>query len=455
MGRGLLIIVSGLFIIYGFVQNSLNERQNTITRHSANYATETKAETIANTMADLAFTEIDKFATDDDETIGEFSERDVLGGRGSVNVTFDQPFAPSNPFIRHKVIMATGIYQGDTARVVVRAQRRAFSKYAYFTNRERQKNGRPIYFGGNDRLNGPVHTNERFYISGDPVFNGPVTSTDTPLGSGDPVYNGEAPDFNSSRIDMPVQEDLVDLADQANNGGLRFDEDIKIEFFNDNSSGSDVGKVDISTKEYVERCDDWDWDDGEKYCDDWDTVYDWGSPTTYTLSDYNGIISSSKKIEVEGTLNGDLTIHSEKDVEIMGDLRYKDDPRDKPDSDDFLGIVSEGDVKVDNDAHRDEGYRDVDIHASIMALGDSFSVEDYDQYGPNRGDLNLLGGLIQERRGIVLWRSGYNKNYSYDRRFLGRSPRGFPKTDEYDITSWRKLQKKESFNDNVINKDGN
>lgn len=416
MGRALLIIVSGLFIVYGIIQNTLNNRQLNITEQSTNYAVETKSKTIANSMADLAFAEVNRDPVND--FAGEFDEMDILNGRGAVNIQLVND--PTNPFLVIKEITATGIYDGDTTQVVVRAQRRPFSRYAYFTVVEPT-----IYFQTGDVLNGPVHTNGTINIDGDPVFNGPVTSPNTPneRSGSDPEYNGGV-DFNADEIDLPVE--VPDLADAASDGGLRFDNPIKLEFLPD-------GTASISEGTYVPG--------GWRCCWSYQPPsYTWSSSTTYNLADYNGIISSSEDIQVEGTLDGDLTIHSEKNIEIMGDIRYKDDPRDNPNSDDFLGIVSEGNTIVDKDAHEANGSDDLDIHASVMALDSdgSFYVEDYND-GESRGRLNLLGGLIQYERGAVglLSGSGYLKDYRYDQRFLGRSPRGFPASDIYDFISWK------------------
>jgi len=426
MGRGLLIIVTGLFIVYGIIQQSANERQKEISKFSANYAERTKAETIANTMAELAFAEINKHP--EDSTAGRFPKMELLDGTGEVELERERPFAPQNPFVVHKVLTAKGTYQGETVEIVIKTKRREFSRYSYFTVSEPT-----IYFTTGDTLNGPVHTNDEFHIDGAPVFNGKVTSpNDWVASNGDqddhnPQFNG-GQNFNADKIDLPVE--VPDLADAASNNGLRFNSSIKATF---NSSDSTVS---IST--------------GNKSGGGWSRrcwcyqppSYNWSSPVKYSLdSDVkNGVISASGDIQVEGTVNGDVSLHSESKVEVMGNLKYEDDPRDGK-SNDFLGIVSEGNVVVDENAHEANGPgddKDVEIHASIMALGNSFEVEGYND-GEARGQLKLLGGLIQRERGPVglTSGSGYKKFYSYDERFLGRAPRGFPPSDIYEFVSWK------------------
>lgn len=433
MGRGLLIIVTGLFVVYGIIQQSLNERQKEITEFSVNYAEKTKAETIANSMADLAFAELNE--NPDGTDVGQIDTVQILGGVGSVNESVEQPFGSANPFIKDKVLMASGAYEGETVRIEIRARRVQFSRFSYFTVDEPT-----IWFQTGDVLNGPVHTNGTIHIDGDPEFNGMVTSPNDPeIKSGsDPKFN-KGKNFDADSINLPVQ--VPELADRASDGGLRFNQPINVEFFNDNSTGSDVGKVNISTGSQTgSECVSYNWWGS---CTEYRPTYSWDSPVEYNLDDYNGIISSSEDVKVKGTINGNYTLHSEKDVEIKGDVRYHDDPTDNPDddpSDDYLGIVSEEQTIVDKNAHEYEGSEDLDIHASVMALAESasFTVEGYDD-GEERGYLNLFGGLIQYERGPVglLSGSGYLKNYTYDERFLSQSPRGFPETDQYNFISWK------------------
>lgn len=114
---------------------------------------------------------------------------------------------------------------------------------------------------------------------------------------------------------------------------------------------------------------------------------------TITLSSFNGVISSNQKIHMQGVVDGQVTVHAKNDIVITGDLTYKDDPR-TTNSDDILGIVGEQDVIIDKNAHRADGSSDLSIEASIMALGESFRVEDY--WDGDRGSLYLLGGIVQE-----------------------------------------------------------
>lgn len=146
-------------------------------------------------------------------------------------------------------------------------------------------------------------------------------------------------------------------------------------------------------------------------------------------------------ITISYIIGGQYTVHSEDDIWIDGDIRYNKDPAEYSDSSDLLGIVSEKEVIIDEDAHRHEGYSDLTIHESIMALDKSFSAEDYNR-GSGRVDLNLLGGIVQQQRGPMgtfsngSIQSGFNKQYEYDERLLKMNPPSFPRESFFSIVHW-------------------
>jgi hypothetical protein len=149
-----------------------------------------------------------------------------------------------------------------------------------------------------------------------------------------------------------------------------------------------------------------------------------------------------------------------KDIRITGHLEYQTPPdKTKPYSDEAnlkagtLGIVSE-DVTID-----DAAPSDLKLHAVVLAGGKTttngtFSAEwwagdgdtSYGETGDLRGTLNLIGGLIQKKRGPVgtfnssngQQLSGYSKNYKYDPRMANNPPPFFPTTGRFDQTSWQR-----------------
>jgi hypothetical protein len=152
------------------------------------------------------------------------------------------------------------------------------------------------------------------------------------------------------------------------------------------------------------------------------------------------------------TVATNTTTGSEKDVSITDHLQYQTVPdKTKPYNDivnlkaGTLGIVAE-DVKITTAAPND-----LKLHAVVLAggkttTGGTFSVNNYSSGSP-RGNLNLVGGLIQKKRGPVgtfngttgAQVSGYAKNYKYDKRMANNPPPFFPTTGRFDQISWKRM----------------
>jgi hypothetical protein len=179
-----------------------------------------------------------------------------------------------------------------------------------------------------------------------------------------------------------------------------------------------------------------------------------------------GVMYVSGTVGVSGVLRGDLTLYSPKTVVILDDLRYANDPA-KGVCVDILGIISGANTMVADNALNSpvspsggttaSSYRSLDdtpdmyIHAVIMALGNSFGVEDYDSGPTNatpcqstswgRGCLYITGGLIQNTRGAVgqTTGSGFLKRYSYDRCAVINPPPYFPTTGRFQDNRYYEL----------------
>ncbi len=287
------------------------------------------------------------------------------------------------------------------------------------TDSELSSSGGDIWFMGGDNIYGPIHTNGTFKMSGAPSFYGLITSPNTWVahttnGASPNFFGGE--NFNAPTKDSPSSYELSKLTTAAAAGGLTFTNQLDVQFY---ESGG-VGYAAIQ-----------EWDGST-----------WSSVTNYDLSATNGIISTTGRIDVEGVVKGQITLHSEDLIEIDGDITYFTSPLVDSSSTDMLGIVSEDNVRVDANAHTASGSSDLTIHASIMALNTSFYVENYASSSP-RGTLNLLGGLIQRNRGPVgtfsgtTQISGFLKNYQYDGRLKGSIPPAFPRESVFSIVYWK------------------
>jgi hypothetical protein len=152
-----------------------------------------------------------------------------------------------------------------------------------------------------------------------------------------------------------------------------------------------------------------------------------------------------------GTVLGRLTIATESDMVIKGNIRYSSNPTNNPSSTDALGLISKSDVSVDTSAPNN-----LVVYAAIMATGTpgvgdgSFGVLNYnDASNPHlgyRGTLTVYGGIVQLIRGAVgtfnsqtgVMSTGYAKNYSYDLRFINNPPPYYPViSDQVRFSQWR------------------
>lgn len=150
----------------------------------------------------------------------------------------------------------------------------------------------------------------------------------------------------------------------------------------------------------------------------------------------------------------EITLASTGDIRITRDLRYEEPPCSSQPSrngdrsvtpaecnnlghKNVLGVYSQGgDILVGNatgDATKD-APKSVHVHAVLMSGTNQIRVENY-QLGSSRGNFNLLGGMIQENRGIFgqfsgrSQTSGFNRVYTYDPRMRrGVAPPFFPTT---------------------------
>jgi len=140
-------------------------------------------------------------------------------------------------------------------------------------------------------------------------------------------------------------------------------------------------------------------------------------------------------IEVSGTVSGQVTLVSSKDVYITDNLIYNDKTLD------VLAIIAEKYIVLDTD-HTD--IRDIEIDAMLYSLNGSFYVNDFWRGDP-RGVLYLYGGIFQKYQGGIgtynVWsgklKSGYAQNYVYDSRFLARPPDNVPTTGRTRVKAWK------------------
>ncbi|MDB4875235.1 MAG: hypothetical protein JWM41_1681 [Gemmatimonadetes bacterium] len=178
-----------------------------------------------------------------------------------------------------------------------------------------------------------------------------------------------------------------------------------------------------------------------------------------------GVIYVSGTVGISGVVRGNITLYTPHTIVLLDDVRYANDPA-RGVCVDILGTISgENTVVADNSLNSPQVvktsggtlYRSMDdtpdmyIHAVMMAVSTSFSVENYSQGSQTaigcqgtpdgRGCLFLTGGLIQNNRGAVglVSGEGYIKRYSYDRCAVVNPPPYFPTTGRFQDNRYYEL----------------
>lgn len=140
------------------------------------------------------------------------------------------------------------------------------------------------------------------------------------------------------------------------------------------------------------------------------------------------VAASGATLFVQGTVAGRVLVYSPQKIVIEGSLTYARDPREHPDSGDYVGLVSK---YVEVAPPRVTGPGDLEIDAAIFA-GKRFVVSNYDY---SRGaNLRIFGSL--SAGSLSATEPRYATRIEYDRRFERQRPPGFPSTDRYEAADW-------------------
>ena len=171
---------------------------------------------------------------------------------------------------------------------------------------------------------------------------------------------------------------------------------------------------------------------------------------------------------IQGTLNGRLTLATQDRIIVTEDVTYAAGT--SLNGDDVLGLVAgRGNVEIyhpvkctsgtvlsggmcpndTSDSFGETGDRvdtydnvtssldDITVHAAILSVEHSFTVQNYDK-GEQMGELHVFGGIYQRHRGAVgssntAGRTGYTKDYVYDTRLVTYPPPSFlpPENDPW------------------------
>jgi hypothetical protein len=177
-------------------------------------------------------------------------------------------------------------------------------------------------------------------------------------------------------------------------------------------------------------------------------IYSTGNITSLSGTIADNRVSGSTVLRRNAyTIAVDVT--NGKDVTITDNLTYASVPDKTLDWDDphnlkvpALGVVARNIIVAD------EAPANLSIHGVMLAGGGNTDVGSFYVHNWNSkvltGNLNLLGGVVQKKRGPVgtfnnstgLTTTGYSKHYTYDPRMAVTPPPFFPTTGNYDRLSW-------------------
>jgi hypothetical protein len=346
-------------------------------------------------------------------------------------VVADPPVFTSGPFAGGKYtarmdsvnpsllrLETVSTYQGlhDTVDVTFKTQlSQSFSLFAWMTNFEGN-----VFWVTGDTVWGQVHSNGTLHVDGSPVFWEKVTTAkkfDPKPGTGTDhaiFKNG----YETGVADITLPSDLSEIISASTFGGKRYTSEIWLTLSPGTGANND-GTVYVRSSS------------GGSIID------------SVAISDpsFNGVILGNQRVHVSGTLDGKLTIASLQDLYVEDNVVYERNPLNGY-SDDLLGLVANNDVVVaDNAANNNNCV----IDAAIFSRTSSFTAEHYNTR-PVSGQLQVLGGIVQDERGAIGTYSGssinhgFSKRYRYDNRLADPNfrPPSFPGfyTQTLQISGW-------------------
>jgi len=434
-GRAALIFVLGFSFLMGYTVLNLNTAGTRAVSNMSTYNAMTASHNLALAGANVGLAKFYRDTTwgsTGTESVTQSFSTGPLTGQFTASA-YRIPLGKMMRSVSRYAI--NGTTYRDTVEVILSTElSNSFSLFAWMTNVE---NG--VFWITGDSVWGRVHSNDNLTVSGSPVYLAKVTTAKgfiPPLGQ-TKIINGKSytnkaifknppqPETGVARIDFPT--DLSKLEYDAAHGGRVYNGNIWVTLDGKNSGVNGDGKAYIrSTKN--------------------GPIID-----SILLSDagFNGVIQGKGTVNVQGTLDGKLTIASystpsasNNDLYIQGDIRYEANPRVGP-SDDLLGLVANNDVMVADNVPLG-GNRTID--GSIFARTGSFGAENYNTRVLNN-ELRIYGSIVQNIRGPVgtftgsaTLKTGFFKRYRYDDRLsdLAFRPPSYPgfMRKTYAILNW-------------------
>lgn len=402
-GKALLIVISGFTLVFMIAAQYFGNISTRAVDNMVDYHNEIIAHNIAVSGANVAANQI----YFNPEWKAGCEDMPFQGGLLDIEVEVIDPYQDLTE------VRSIGEYNGYTHVVKVQLAPTKYSKFAYFSVSE----GSSIWWTGSDTVWGPFHTQDWLRVYRHPVFYGKATtkrdlkyysskSKDKPY-----FYGGFEKGVN---LPLPVDGlNKIELA--AKDDGLFME-------------GHDTIYLTFDS-------------DSIKY------RYAYNAPDTAlhlpTVAPNGVLFMKNAVVRMKGVVKGQYSVAcsgtlSKGKIYLDDDIIYEKDPRIYQASTDLLGIIAKNEVIItDNEPNQS----DITIQASVYAEIGGFGAQNYDSR-PISGNINLLGGIIQNiRRAVGTFdnygtKTGFNKRYKYDERLMLASPPYFPGTGSFEIVSW-------------------
>lgn len=324
-----------------------------------------------------------------------------------------------------------------------------------------------VVFASGDVLNGPVFTNDTIHVCGNPTFSAPVKSGAPSLNPPEPMYISDGtctgapptgsgwPPTATSTQPLPSTSAAASAAQNVgcyiSGGTLLSPTPTSVSMSLSTSPAINPSTTQITWSGSGANVDNASGNPNNANCGN-------NGGGTITLSNLTnrgaGLIFVNGNVTINSGSNSDmgfLTIVAGGDpgnksygnITIKGSIMYPSTDiqfsSGSPQSDpsDALGLVAQNFIQIPR------GLGSLTIDAGILALSDSFYVQNWGQNGVE-GTLNVFGAIAQDFRGPVgtTGPTGYVKNYNYDNSLLVLWPPYFLawSSATWNMTSYTEIQ---------------
>ena len=353
-----------------------------------------------------------------------------------------------------------------------------------------------INFISADSINGPLHTNDAFLVCGTPHFNGETSTswsgqsglryrTNSSCSPNSPVFASSGDPRLLAPLTMPPSNSALKAETAVGAGGCLYTGPTRIKL---NADGTVYVKSPFSIQTNNSPCPTNGTgplpSNGVIYVQNVpslssDPNYTSGCPysvsgRTHPLglprsSDLNTYGCRNGDVFIEGSLNGQLTVAAENNIDATWHLTYAGGLG----GDDLLGLVANNYVEIyhpvsctssgssstcnldanfPTETARNAKFTNATVQAAVLSVNHSFRVQMHSAGAP-LGTLNIDGAIAQRYRGAVgtnsggSVRSGFAKDYVYDQRLKYLSPPKFldPVASQWGIATWAENEVPEAY----------